>query len=75
LLARQSPVGVVAASLLFGALEAGAGGMQRDVGIPAVAVNVAEATIIVSVLVAGRLARWRARVAPAAPAGSTAAAA
>ena len=72
LLARQSPVGVVAASLLFGALEAGAGGMQRDVGIPAVAVNVAEATIIVSVLVAGRLARWRSRVAPAAPAGSTA---
>jgi simple sugar transport system permease protein len=57
LLARRSPIGVVAAGLLFGALEAGAGGMQRDAGIPSVAVNVAEAVIIASVLVADRLGR------------------
>lgn len=61
LLARRSPAGVVAAGVLFGALEAGAGGMQRDAGIPSVAVYVAEAMIIASVLVADRLARRRGR--------------
>ena len=35
---------------MFGALEAGAGAMQRDAGIPAVAVYVVEATIIIVVL-------------------------
>ena len=52
LLARQSPVGIVASAILFGALEAGAGAMQRDVGVPAVAVYVAEAVTIIAVLLA-----------------------
>ena len=43
LLARLHPLGVVATGLLFGALEAGAGAMQRDAGVPAVAVYVVEA--------------------------------
>ena len=52
LLARLDPLGVVAAGVLFGALEAGAGAMQRDAGVPAVAVYVVEAVIIVVVLLA-----------------------
>ena len=46
LLARLHPLGVVATGLLFGALEAGAGAMQRDAGVPAVAVYVVEAVVI-----------------------------
>ena len=38
--------------VLIGALEAGAGAMQRDAGIPAVAVYVVEAVIIVVALLA-----------------------
>ena len=52
LLARQSPVGIVASAILFGALEAGAGAMQRDAGVPPVAVYVAEAVTILAVLLA-----------------------
>ena len=52
LLARLHPLGVVATGLLFGALEAGAGAMQRDAGVPAVAVYVVEAVVIVVVLLA-----------------------
>ena len=40
------------AGFLFGALEAGAGAMQRDAGVPAVAVYVVEAVVIVAVLLA-----------------------
>jgi simple sugar transport system permease protein len=50
LLARLHPAGVVATGILFGALEAGAGAMQRDAGVPAVAVYVVEAVVIVVVL-------------------------
>ena len=50
LLARLHPLGVVATGLLFGALEAGAAAMQRDAGVPAVAVYVVEAIVIVVVL-------------------------
>ena len=61
LLARPHPIGVVAAGILFGALEAGAGAMQRDAGVPAVAVYVVEAVVIVVVLLAtssaGRMGR------------------
>ncbi len=59
LLARLHPAGVVAAGVLFGALEAGAGAMQRDAGVPAVAVYVVEAVVIIVVLLAeaGRRAR------------------
>jgi general nucleoside transport system permease protein len=52
LLAGLHPGGVVLAGILFGALEAGAGAMQRDAGVPAVAVYVVQAVIIVVVLLA-----------------------
>lgn len=51
LLGRLRPLGVVVAGLLFGALEAGAGAMQRDAGIPAVAVQVVEAVVILTLVV------------------------
>jgi simple sugar transport system permease protein len=57
LLARLHPLGVVATGILFGALEAGAGAMQRDAGVPAVAVYVVEAVVIVVVLLAEASAR------------------
>jgi general nucleoside transport system permease protein len=57
LLARLHPLGVVATGILFGALEAGAGAMQRDAGVPAVAVYVVEAVVIVVVLLAEVSAR------------------
>lgn len=59
LLARGRPLGIVAAGILFGALEAGAGAMQREAGIPSVAVYVAQATIILVVLLAEALVRRR----------------
>ena len=52
LLGRLHPLGVVLAGLLFGALEAGAGAMQREAGVPAVAVYVVEAVVILAVLLA-----------------------
>jgi simple sugar transport system permease protein len=54
LLGRLKPAGIVIAGLLFGALEAGAGAMQRDAGIPSVAVQVVEATVILTMVVAAR---------------------
>lgn len=57
LLARLHPLGIVATGLLFGALESGALGMQREAGVPAVAVQVAEAVIILVVLLADALVR------------------
>ena len=47
LLGGLHPVGVFLAGILIGALEAGAGAMQRDAAVPAVAVYVVEAVIIV----------------------------
>jgi ABC-type uncharacterized transport system permease subunit len=52
LLAALHPVGVVVTGILFGALEAGAGAMQREAGVPAVAVYVVEAVIIIVALLA-----------------------
>jgi simple sugar transport system permease protein len=54
LLARLDPRAVVASGILFGALEAGAAGMQRDAGVPSVVVYVVEAVVIIAVLLAGR---------------------
>ena len=59
LLARLNPIGVLTTGLLFGALEAGAQGMQREAGVPAVAVAVVEAVIILVVLLADVVARRR----------------
>jgi simple sugar transport system permease protein len=61
LLARLRPFWIVASGILFGALEAGAGGMQREAGVPAVAVYVVEAVIIIVILLADAAARRRAR--------------
>lgn len=52
LLARLHPLGVLGAGVLFGALEAGAQGMQRDAGVPAVAVTAVEAVAIIAILLA-----------------------
>lgn len=57
LLARLHPLAIVATGILFGGLEAGAQGMQREAGVPAVAVAAAEAVIILAVLLADALAR------------------
>jgi ABC-type uncharacterized transport system permease subunit len=54
LLGRLQPVPVLVAGVLFGALEAGAAAMQRDAGIPAVAVQVVEAVVIIVMLVTAR---------------------
>ncbi len=67
LLARLDPLGVVAAGILFGALEAGAGAMQRDAGVPSVAVYVVEAVVILVVLLADAYARGCVREAAPVP--------
>ena len=59
LLARLRPLGSWRRGVLFGALEAGAGAMQREAGVPAVAVYVVEAVIILVVLLADVAARRR----------------
>ena len=55
LLARLDPWRVVATALLFGALEAGAGAMQRDAGVPSTLVSVIEAALILAVVAAQAL--------------------
>lgn len=52
LLARLNPLAILFTGILFGGLEAGAQGMQREAGVPAVAVQVAEAVIILIIVVA-----------------------
>lgn len=60
LLARLDPLGTVATGLLFAALEAGASAMQRDAGVPAVAVYMVEAAMIIAVLLSDVVRRARA---------------
>jgi simple sugar transport system permease protein len=50
LLGGLRPGGVVVTAIFFGALQAGAGAMQRDAGIPAAWVEVVEALVILAVL-------------------------
>lgn len=52
LLARLDPWRVMATAVLFGALEAGAGAMQRDAGVPSTLVSVIEAALILGVVAA-----------------------
>ena len=63
LLAGLEPLGVLVTGVLFGALQAGAGAMQRDAGIPAAWVGVVEALVILAVLGLDRVrrtgGRWR----------------
>ena len=47
LLGGLHPLGVLVSGVFLGALEAGAGAMQRDAGVPSVAVYVVEAVIII----------------------------
>ncbi|MGE0439130.1 MAG: ABC transporter permease [Gemmatimonadales bacterium] len=57
LIAGLHPIGVLVAGIGFGALEAGAAGMQREAGVPAVAVSVVQAVIIAIALVSVSRAR------------------
>ena len=57
LLARLRPSAIVLTGIVFAALEAGAGAMQRDAGIPAVAVYVVEGVIILVLLLGDAAAR------------------
>jgi ABC-type uncharacterized transport system permease subunit len=72
LLGRLEPLAVLVAGVLFGALEAGAGAMQREAGIPAVLVYVVEATVIITVLLADAATRRAALRAPASAEGDPA---
>ena len=57
LLARLDPRWVVVSAVFFGALEAGGASMQRQAGVPAVAVQIVTAGILLGVLA---IAQWRA---------------
>ena len=50
LLARLDPWLVIPSALMFGALQAGGGAMQRDAGVPYALVGVIEALLILAVL-------------------------
>ncbi len=50
LLARLNPLGVLATGILFGALETGAGALQRNAGVPATLASVVEAAVILGVI-------------------------
>lgn len=65
LLAGLHPVGVVATGIFFGALEGGAGAMQRDAGIPAVWVQGIEAFVILAVIAVDQAVRRVQRRGPA----------
>jgi simple sugar transport system permease protein len=59
LLAGLDPWRVILSAFLFGALEAGAGAMQRDAGVPSTLVSVIEALLILGVVGAQALRRRR----------------
>jgi ABC-type uncharacterized transport system permease subunit len=46
LLARLEPLGVIPAALFFGALEAGAGAMQREAGVPAEVTKLVQGVVV-----------------------------
>lgn len=70
LLAGLDPAAVVGTAVLFGALEAGSGAMQREAGIPAVWVVAVEALVILAVLATDQVRRrHRALGAPSAADG------
>ncbi|MCS7078624.1 MAG: ABC transporter permease [Chloracidobacterium sp.] len=53
LLARQHPLGVLPAAVCFGALEVGAAGLQRAVGVSAGLAGVVEAFVMLAVVLVG----------------------
>lgn len=64
LLARLRPSAIIVTGIIFGALEVGAGAMQRDAGIPAVTAYVVEAVIILVLLLGEAASRRGASQAP-----------
>jgi general nucleoside transport system permease protein len=62
LLAGLDPWRVIVAAFLFAALEAGAGAMQRDAGVPSTLVAVIEALLILGVVAVQAIRVRRARV-------------
>ena len=74
LLGRSNPLGIVAASLLFGAMRAGAGLMQIQAGVPRELVDVVQATVLLFLVASPVLRRvFRLRGAePPVSAGETA---
>jgi simple sugar transport system permease protein len=69
LLAGLDPWRVTMTAVLFGALEAGAGAMQRDAGVPSSVVSVIEALLIIAIVAAQAL-RTRRVQAPIAASGA-----
>ena len=63
LLAGLDPWRVVLSAVLFAALEAGAGAMQRDAGVPSTLVSVIEALLILAVVAVQALRPGRATMA------------
>ena len=61
LLAGLDPWRVTVTAVLFGALEAGAGAMQRDAGVPSSVVSVIEALLILAIIGAQALRMHRVR--------------
>jgi general nucleoside transport system permease protein len=51
LLAKNNPVGVIAAAVLFGALDAGAGAMQLSAGVSPKVINLIQAVIIFAIAI------------------------
>lgn len=49
LLAKNNPLGVIAAALLFGALDAGGGTMQLEAGVSQKVINIIQAVIIFTI--------------------------
>jgi simple sugar transport system permease protein len=60
LLARLNAAAVIGTGILFAALETGATAMQRDAGVPSVAVAVVEGAVILALVAIERAGRARA---------------
>lgn len=57
LLARNNPLGVIVAALLFGALSAGAGTMQLEAEVPQKVIFIIQA-LVIFLVAADQLAKW-----------------